>query len=125
MSVQILLIDDEKYLPGIIREYLEDETDFQIDIAASAEEALTVCDTMHPDLCMVDMRLPGMTGNEFIQAAHEKIPKCKFIIHTGSLDYQIPAELIAIGVTNKSILFKPVIRMTKFIEKIEELLGCE
>ena len=122
MSVQILLIDDEPDLPFIITAYLEDETDFRVETAPTGEEALTVCDTLHPDICIVDMRLPGMTGNEFIQAAHQKIPQCRYIIHTGSLDYQIPSELRAIGIDESAILFKPVVGMVKYIEKIKELL---
>ena len=117
-----MLIDDEAGLPFIIKAYLEDETEFHSKIAPTGEDALALCDTSQPDICIVDMRLPGMSGNEFILAAHQKMPNCKFIIHTGSLDYQIPQELRAIEIHENAILFKPVMDMVQYIRKIEELL---
>jgi response regulator RpfG family c-di-GMP phosphodiesterase len=42
---------------------------------------LEVGDTKKTDRCVVDMRLPGMNGNEFILAAHGKLPEYQFIIH--------------------------------------------
>ncbi len=123
MTVQILVVDDEMDIPRMIRDYLEDVTEYKVDIAPSGEAALEMCSRLHPQLCIVDMRLPDMTGNEFILAAHGKVPGCKFIIHTGSLDYTIPAELLEIGLNDEAILFKPVLSLANFVEKIQQLLG--
>jgi len=123
MNTSLLIVDDETVIPDLIQDFLEDETDFTITIASSGEEGLESIDRQKPDICMVDMRLPGINGNQFIQQALEKHPQCKFIIHTGSIDYQIPQELREKGITEQSILFKPVIGLHLYLEKITELLS--
>jgi DNA-binding NarL/FixJ family response regulator len=123
MGTTLLIVDDETVLPELIRDYLEDETDFDILIASSGEEGLDQLDSQRPDICMVDMRLPGINGNQFIQQALEKHPECKFIIHTGSIDYKVPLELQEKGITERSILFKPVTGLHLYLDKMRELLS--
>ena len=122
MGTKILIVDDEKELHQTIKDYLEDETGFRVDLVFSGEEGIEILDKLNPDICIVDMRLPKMNGNEFIIKTHEKLPDCKFIIHTGSIDYQIPSELSQIGMTNESVIYKPVLDLSEFSNKIRKLL---
>ena len=123
MEPSILIVDDEQDLPEMIKDFLEDETDFKVCVVNSAEKGLELLPALRPDLCMVDMRLPGMDGNTFILHAIKQQPACKFIIHTGSSEYTIPPELRDQGITRQSILFKPVIGLHLYLDKINELLG--
>jgi DNA-binding NtrC family response regulator len=125
MDAAILIVDDEDDIPALIQDYLEDETEFQVEHASSAEEGLELMQTLAPDLCMVDIRLPGMDGNKFIEKALAIRPSCKVIIHTGSLDYTIPPMLEQLGIREESILFKPVIQLRQYVDKINELLTCK
>jgi len=122
MAIQILIVDDEAGLPDAIRDYLEDETEFAVTLATSGEEGIEMLDQIKPDVCIVDMRLPGMNGNEFIIKIHEKLPECKFIIHTGSIDYSLPPELKKIGITKDLILSKPVKGLATFKTQIQKLI---
>ena len=123
MNPSILIVDDEDDIPSLIQDYLEDETEFQVEHASSAEEGLELMKTFAPDLCMVDIRLPGMDGNTFIEKVLAIRPSCKVIIHTGSLDYTIPPALEKLGIGEQSILFKPVVHLHQYIDKITELLA--
>ena len=123
MNPSILIVDDEDDIPSLIQDYLEDETEFQVEHASSAEEGLELMKTFIPDLCMVDIRLPGMDGNTFIEKALAIRPSCKIIIHTGSLDYTIPPVLEKLGIGEQSILFKPVVHLHQYVDKITELLA--
>lgn len=118
-----MIVDDEVDLPRTIKDYLEDETDFEVTMALSGEEAVERLKEFRPDLCIVDVRLSGLTGNDFILLAHEKMPACRFIIHTGSVDYVLPPELEAIGLSKDSLLFKPVQKLSEFKIKITTLLN--
>ena len=118
----ILIVDDEEHLPNLIKDFLDDEAEFEIQRASSGEEGLEMMESIKPDLCMVDMRLPGMNGNEFILSSLKKNPACKYIIHTGSIDYSIPIQLREHGITQESVLFKPVTNLNIYLEKINELL---
>ncbi len=123
MPPTLLIVDDEKILPELIQDFLEDEADLNTVVASSGEEGLVLMRSHNPDICMVDMRLPGMNGNQFILQALQDSPECKFIIHTGSIDYTIPQELKDQGITRQSILFKPVIGLHLYLDKITELLA--
>lgn len=123
MNPSILIVDDEDDIPSLIQDYLEDETEFLVEHASSAEEGLELMKSFAPDLCMVDIRLPGMDGNTFIEKALAIRPVCKVIIHTGSLDYTIPPALEKLGIGEQSILFKPVVHLHHYVDKITELLA--
>ena len=122
MNVKVLIVDDEANLPLIIKDYLEDETDFEVILVSSGEEGLAILDKEKPDICIVDMRLPKMNGNYFILKAHENLPGCKFIIHTGSIDYTVPLELLNIGLTDESVIYKPVSDLAEFNTRILKVL---
>lgn len=123
MLIKVLIVDDEDALPRIMRDYLEDEGGFDVTIASSGEAGLELCQSARFDVCIVDVRLGKMTGNEFIVMAHQQLPECQFIIHTGSLDYVIPEELTMIGLTSASVLFKPILDLAEIEKKINSLLG--
>ncbi len=122
MDTKILIVDDEIELHQTIKDYLEDEAEFIVDLVFSGEEGIEKLDKINPDICIVDMRLPKMNGNDFIINVHEKLPGCKFIIHTGSIDYFIPAELSKIGMTSDSVIYKPVMDLAEFSNKIRKIL---
>ncbi len=123
MEPTILIVDDEQDLPEMIRDFLEDETSFNVCSVNSAEKGLALLPELRPDICMVDVRLPGMDGNAFILQTIKQLPDCKFIVHTGSSEYTIPPELREKGITPRSILFKPVIGLHLYLDKIRELLA--
>jgi two-component system, OmpR family, alkaline phosphatase synthesis response regulator PhoP len=60
----ILVIDDELTLLKSVRERLELEG-FNVITATSAEQAISTISRFTPDLMVVDLRLPGMSGLDF------------------------------------------------------------
>jgi CheY-like chemotaxis protein len=105
--VQVLVLDDHAILRRNLRALLEDEG-FLILEAASGEEALQIVRATAVDAVIVDIRLPGMNGNEFIEAAHALRSALHFVIHTGATDYVVPDELRRFGLTEDSVFLKPL-----------------
>jgi DNA-binding response OmpR family regulator len=117
-SPVILIIEDEDFLRSSLADYLEDHG-YTVLTAPTAEEGLTAVDSGRPDVCIVDMRLPDMNGNEFILLAHAADPRIRFIIFTGSVEYNLPENLIEMGLRTSDILFKPLTDMRVLLEKID------
>jgi len=117
----ILLLDDEERIRQLLILFLEDFEEFSARGAASGEEALEELARAPADLCVVDMRLPGMNGQEFILAARERGLCGRFILHTGSLDYLLPEELARLGLTGRDVFLKPC-DMRALLARIRQLL---
>lgn len=111
MTLRVLIVDDELAVCRNIAAYLEDEG-MLVEIAATAEQAIARADRLKTfDACIMDMRLPGIDGNQAICAIHNLAPELPFIIHTGSTNYALPPALRAIGLTEHDIVMKPLADM--------------
>ncbi len=116
----VLLVDDEAQIRSCFAAYCEDYDEFTTLVAASAEEGLDILEREGADLCIVDMRLPGMHGGDFIRAASSRCRR--FLIHTGSVDTELSSELEALGMGRDDVLLKPC-SMSRMIERIRHHLA--
>lgn len=92
----ILIVEDEDFLRSSLADFLEDHG-YVVLTAPNAENGLEQLAHDHPDVCIVDIRLPDMNGNEFIlRARHEsrnRIPHLHRI--TGIQPARQPARIWA------------------------------
>ena len=63
------------------------------------QEGLTFCLREKPDLLVVDLFLPGIHGLEIIKQVRRKHPGMRILVLTGRPDADLPAKLIAEGVS--------------------------
>ena len=61
MKRRILVVDDEKKIVDIVKAYLERER-YQVIVAYDGEEALDMAREQQPDLLVLDLMLPGISG---------------------------------------------------------------
>ncbi|NIQ02180.1 MAG: response regulator [Nitrospinaceae bacterium] len=71
MVKKILVVDDEDNIRLLYQEVLRDEG-YQVLLAKNAEEALNIIDRDTPDLITLDVKMPGMSGIEFLAQLKEK-----------------------------------------------------
>ncbi|KUG28578.1 response regulator [hydrocarbon metagenome] len=103
----ILILDDEERIRDLLTQYLEDFDEFVVRGAHSGEQALELLAGEPADLAVVDMRLPGMSGTQFIREARARGACRHFLVHTGSVDMVISSELSELGLTSRDMFFKP------------------
>ena len=72
---RILVIDDEPSICWGI-ERLGRSEGYEVQTAASAEQALEGLDRAAPDVVLLDVRLPGMDGLTAIDAIRAQLPTC-------------------------------------------------
>lgn len=116
----VLVIEDEEMLNRSICDTLADD-EITVYSSFSGEDALDMLKELQIDICTVDMRLKGMTGNEFITKAHQQYPHLKFIIYTGSANYSIPRHLRSIGIKSEHTFSKPLGDLMILAETIKKL----
>ena len=81
---RILVVDDE---PGMIRaveRVLSGE--HQVVCTRRSREALSLADEFHPELAIVDIRMPDLDGFELMAQLRVRCPTIDVILMTGSVD---------------------------------------
>jgi CheY-like chemotaxis protein len=121
-GISVLIVDDEAAIRESLQDFLEDY-EYRVTAVGSSEEALDVLAGAHFDIVIVDLRLPGISGETMVLKAHKAYPDLKYLVHTGSVDYQLSAELRAIGIKPEHMLLKPITDMTSIVTLISKLVN--
>jgi CheY-like chemotaxis protein len=125
MTPEILLVDDENLIATSLATYLEDDG-LRVTCAGSAEEAIArVSAGAHYQVCIMDIRLPGMDGSRAVVELHRIDQGMQFLIHTGSSDYSPPARLRALGVGPERLFRKPLADMAPLARTVRALADAE
>jgi CheY-like chemotaxis protein len=67
VSTKVLLVDDSKFL-RMANEHALSKAGYQVSTAADGEEALRVANDKRPDIILLDMMLPKISGPEVLKA---------------------------------------------------------
>jgi NarL family two-component system response regulator YdfI len=81
--IRILIADDHLIIRQGLRLILETEPDFElVGEAADGAEAIRLCAKLHPDVVLMDLRMPGMDGLTAIERLHTEQPEVAVVILT-------------------------------------------
>lgn len=78
---KIVAIDDETEFMSMIKEYFQ-LRGYAIDTASKAVEGLELINTKKPDVVILDLKMPGISGDEVLALLKSKHPKTKVIFVT-------------------------------------------
>ena len=73
MGTTILIVDDEKNIRRTVRMVLEGEG-YSVEEASSGEEALARLPDIAPDLLLLDVQLPGISGHDVLESLRKARP---------------------------------------------------
>lgn len=105
---KVMVIDDEAIVRQGIRELIDWETEgFEICAEGyDGRDGLEKLLRIWPDVVLVDIKMPGLSGIELIQAAREQKFEGDFVITTGYSEFEFAKSAIRLGV--KEFLLKPI-----------------
>lgn len=84
MPKTILVVDDKANIRNLVREYLSEEG-FRVVIATDGREALYTARQEKPDLILLDIMMPEMSGYDFLKV-YRKERETPIILLTAKLD---------------------------------------
>ena len=111
--IKILIADDHLIIRQGLRLILETEEDFEISgEATNGIEALQQCASLHPDVVLMDLRMPGMDGITAIEKLRQAQPKIAVVILTTFSEDDLMLRGIRAGA--KGFLLKDTDRASLF-----------
>jgi CheY-like chemotaxis protein len=99
-SKRIVIIEDSRFIISVYRAKLQDEG-YEIHAGADGEAGLALVNQLHPDLVVLDLGLPRMSGVEVLrqireQAAFKLLP---VLVLSGAYSSQVVDDARAAGAT--------------------------
>ena len=107
-KLRVLLVDDEIMIrEGFKRLFDWEAHDCEvIGEAADGLEALSKIDSLHPDLVIMDINIPIMSGLKVIKQSRMKYPDIAYVIVSGYDDFSYCQEALRLQITD--YILKPV-----------------
>ncbi len=83
MSITLTIVEDLEEVRDGLKNFISLSSDFTVlDTYKTAEEALVGIPQLKPDIVIMDINLPGMSGIECIRHIKNKIPSTQFMMFT-------------------------------------------
>lgn len=83
MSIRILLADDHKLIRHGLRAALEQEPDMEVVAeAAGGMEAIELCQKHEPEVVLMDINMPGISGSEAARLIMADLPQTRILALT-------------------------------------------
>lgn len=87
--MNIVIVDDHPLVRQGLTAVISVEGDMNlIGEAANADEAVKIVTQTKPDITLMDLRLMDVSGLDIVKVCMEKVPACKYIILTSSVDQE-------------------------------------
>ncbi|MER3435035.1 MAG: DNA-binding response regulator [Leptolyngbya sp. ERB_1_1] len=119
--IRLLLVDDQSLIRDGIKAMLSLEPDLDIvGTANSGEAALQQVEILHPDIVLMDLKMPGMGGKEATQQIAQRFSHIKVIVLTTFDDDEYIAEAIQAGAKGyllKDMLSEDLAESIRFVHR--------
>lgn len=136
--MNLLLIDDDFLVTTALKTILEaDPTLHVIGTGSSGKEAITLYETLKPDVLLMDIRMKEMNGLDAAKKILEKYPAAKILLlttfsdddyivkalHIGTRGYLLKQDYEHIVPAVKAVYSGQTVFGTEITQKLPELLG--
>jgi two-component system LytT family response regulator len=111
-KIRIVIAEDDSSSRLLLHHFINLFSDFEvIGEAANGEELFQLVVDKKPDIALVDINMPGMTGVEAVKVSKEVMPSLQVIFTTGYEDFAVEA----FNMSAVDYIVKPIERTRLFI----------
>jgi len=123
MTKKILMVDDEVVLTKMVKMNLERTGNYQVRTENEGSKALQAAREFKPDLILMDVMMPDMSGDEAIAEIRddENLASIPYVFMTAIVS-KAETEDMGSNIGGNEFLAKPV-KTEELIAKIESVLG--
>ena len=114
---KLLVVDDEQKLCKVLTQYFSLKG-YEVQSVHRGEDALTLVPSFHPDVVILDMLMPGMSGLDTLKQLKQSSPSSKIVILSASDREERFQEAIKVGAD--AYLCKPadLAQLEALLEKV-------
>jgi len=119
--ISVSIVEDMADVRQKVKHILDESEEFIcLSVYSNAENALEELPALHPDIVLMDINLPGMSGIECIKKIKKKSPGIQFMMFTIYENSEQVYEALAAGASGYLLKKTPA---DKIIEALKELHG--
>lgn len=98
MLVRVLAVDDQEVFRRVARQLVASTDGFElVGEAASGEEAVALACALHPDLVILDVRMPGVDGIETARRLGGVVPDAVVVLVSLERLGDLPSSITSVG----------------------------
>ena len=119
--ITVLLVDDHDLVRMGISRMLADSPDIQVIAeAADGETAIRLAKQLKPDVVLLDVNMPNLSGLEVTKRLRHNDKQCKILAVSALTNPPYPSMLIKAGVSGYITKGTPLDEMIKAIKKVAQ-----
>jgi DNA-binding NarL/FixJ family response regulator len=97
-KISLFLVEDQSLFSSLLMEVFQEEPRFEVlGVASDATTALAAFEHCRPDIVIVDLLLPGMSGLELIEQIKVRLPGTKIVVCSAAAHDDAIAAAFALG----------------------------
>jgi DNA-binding NtrC family response regulator len=116
---KILIVDDESGIVEEVKSYFEEEG-FEVYTADTGKQGLELLEQVKPDILLLDVKLPDMSGLNILKISKQNYPHIKVIVNTGYVDQVAIDEADRLG---RDVFLQKPFNLERLHEEIQKLLS--
>jgi len=105
MPSRVLVVDDEPTIRLSLRRFFEGEG-YEVAEADGGRAALEVCESWSPDVALLDVRMPDLSGVEVLRQMRRDVPDAVVLMISAHADIEQAVDAMKLGA--RDFLIKPV-----------------
>ena len=121
MSVRLILVDDHPIVLDGLQQLLQRQPDFTVIAACSTADAARAAITRErPDVLVLDLRMPGVNGLEFLRQLADAGLSCKSVLLTAAIEDAEVTEAVRLGVSGLVMKDSTPDTLVQCVRKVHE-----
>ena len=121
MSISLAIVEDLDEVREGLKQFISLNPEFTIqDTYKTAEEALLGLPQVKPDIVIMDINLPGMSGIECIREIKGKVPKTQFMMFTVYENDEKVLEALKAGASGYLLKNTGLVQITEALRELHQ-----